>query len=71
MKKKGIDSLDNRLFFKEGEIWWAYLGLNIGFEIDGKGKDFSRPVLVLKKYNGYSFLALPLSTSQSINKYRQ
>jgi hypothetical protein len=29
-----------------------------------------RPVIVLKKYNKYSFLALPLSTSPKENRYR-
>ncbi|MCR4334734.1 MAG: type II toxin-antitoxin system PemK/MazF family toxin [Patescibacteria group bacterium] len=29
-----------------------------------------RPILIIKKYNQYSFLALPLSTSSKTNKYR-
>lgn len=69
-KKKELDSQNNELFFKAGEIWWVHLGLNIGFEINGKGFGFMRPVIVLKKYNQYSFLALPLSTSNKINIYR-
>ena len=51
-----------RVYFHEGDIWWVRLGVNVGFEIDGKHKQFARPVIVLKKYNQYSFLALPLST---------
>jgi mRNA interferase MazF len=70
IKKKVIDSHINELFFREGEIWWVHLGLNIGFETNGKGVDFMRPVIILKKYNQYSFLALPLSTSNKINFYR-
>lgn len=69
-KKKQIDSRYARLFFKQGEVWWVNLGLNIGFETNGKGADFMRPVIVLKKYNQYSFLALPLSTSKHTNVYR-
>jgi mRNA interferase MazF len=68
--KKLIDLFEDRLFFREGEIWWVFLGLNVGIEIDGRGSEFSRPVLVLKKYNQYSFLALPLTTSPQTNKYR-
>ena len=45
------------------------LGVNIDFEMDGKGKEYTRPVIVVKKYNQYSFLAIPLSTSKKINKY--
>ena len=42
-----------------------HLGVNVGYEIDGKQRDFSRPVVVLRKYNQYSFLALPLTTTTS------
>ena len=38
--------------------------------MNGKGDEFIRPVLIIKKYNHYSFLAMPLSTSTNINKYR-
>ena len=38
--------------------------------MNGKGDEFIRPVLIIKKYNHYSFLAVPLSTSTKINKYR-
>ncbi len=61
---------DSILFFKEGEVWWVHLGVNVGFEMDGKGKESTRPVLVIKKYNKFSFLALPLSTSFKSNQYR-
>jgi mRNA interferase MazF len=48
--------------FKEGEIWWCSMGMNIGHEIFGKGARFTRPVIVFKKLNKYSFLAIPLTT---------
>lgn len=50
--------------FKEGEIWWCYVGENIGIEANGKGSQFTRPVFVFKKYDRYSFLGLPLTTRQ-------
>ena len=68
-KKKQLHAETERLFFREGEIWWAHIGLNIGYEIDGKQDDFSRPVLILKKYNQFSFLALPLSSKAKENIY--
>lgn len=66
-----IDSkIENqRLYFKEAEIWWINLGLNIGFEMNGKDKEFIRPIVIIKKYNQFSFLALPLSTVKKENKY--
>ena len=48
--------------FKEGEIWWCSIGMNIGREIFGKGKDFARPVVIFKKIGSDSFLAIPLTT---------
>ena len=69
--KKVTDGKDEaaRLFFREGEVWWIHLGANIGYETDGKRADFARPVVVLKKYNQFSFLALPLSTANKRNRY--
>ncbi|MDD5318527.1 MAG: type II toxin-antitoxin system PemK/MazF family toxin [Candidatus Pacebacteria bacterium] len=49
-------------FFKEGELWWCFLGENIGVETNGKGNKFTRPVLVFKKYDRFSFFAIPLTT---------
>lgn len=47
--KKGLDTEHKIPFFNEREIWWCSLGVNIGYEIYGKGYVFSRPVLILKK----------------------
>ena len=70
--KKAVNATDedNRLYFHEGDIWWVHLGVNVGYEIDGKSSDFSRPVIILRKYNQYSFLALPLTTNAKPNKWR-
>lgn len=48
--------------FKENEIWWCSLGENIGIEMDGKSKKFSRPVHIFKKLSNDGFLGIPLST---------
>lgn len=49
-------------YFKEREVWWCALGVNIGYEEDGKGPDFSRPVLIVRKF-GALFYGVPLSTT--------
>ena len=51
-----INDESTRPLFKEGEIWWCGIGMNIGREIFGKGAKFIRPVVVLKKLNKDSFL---------------
>lgn len=68
--KKDIQNKEQQLFFKEGEIWWVNLGLNIGFETDGKGIYYERPVVIIKKYNQYSFLAIPLTRAKKTSLYR-
>ena len=48
--------------FREGEIWWSSIGENIGSEINGKSKLFSRPILVYKKLSANTFLGIPTSS---------
>jgi mRNA interferase MazF len=51
-------------FPKNGEVWMCTLGKNLGREQDGGPSDFSRPVLVVKKFNNEMFWVVPLSTKQ-------
>ena len=68
--KSEIEKVDEVLpYFREGEVWWCRLGANVGHEEDGKGESFSRPVLILKKFNQFVFWALPLSTKLKKNPY--
>ncbi len=71
-KKKTLNERENidTIFFREKEVWWTALGVNIGFEQDGKGAEFRRPVLILKKFNKYVVLVVPLTTKiKKDNKY--
>ena len=47
---------------RNGEVWWAGVGENVGVEINGKSKYFSRPVLVLKKLSRFGFMGVPLTS---------
>ncbi len=60
--KKRIEKQKNHIYAKRREIWWCYLGVNIGSEICGKNKIFERPVLVLKVFNKHILLIIPLTT---------
>jgi len=60
--KEDLHKSDKKVRFKEREIFWASIGVNIGFEQDGKGVILSRPVLILKKQNNNLFFGIPLST---------
>jgi len=45
------------------------IGLNIGDEENGKNDGFSRPVVIVKKFNKRIFLGIPLSTKMKDNKF--
>jgi mRNA-degrading endonuclease toxin of MazEF toxin-antitoxin module len=60
--KPELDKNKHNPFFREREVWWTHLGSNIGFEIDGKTSQLTRPVLILKKISHQTALVLPLST---------
>lgn len=64
--KKKIENMDNQidLFIELGEVWMMNFGVNIGYEQDGGGESFSRPGLIVKKFNRNMFWVLPLSTKQ-------
>ena len=60
---------DNGIYFYEREIWWVSLGINIGYEQDGKNEKFERPVLILKKFNQNTLWALPLTSQNRIGRF--
>ena len=67
--KTEIDHLETRLFYHEREVWWCSLGMNVGFEQDGKGMDFTRPMLIIKGFSREVFLCIPLTTKLKTGKY--
>lgn len=70
-KKKMIDTkeLSGKVFFNEREIWWGSLGLNIGFEQDGKNDNFERPFLIIKKFNKNVVWVVPTTSVAKENKF--
>lgn len=63
-KKIQFDTDTSDYFPQEGEVWMSSLGKNIGFEQNGSGTNFSRPVLIVKKFNNHMFWCASLSTRQ-------
>ena len=50
------------LKFKEGEIFFLSVGMNVGGEVYGKGEAFLRPVLVFRKTGRTTFYGIPLTS---------
>src|SRR3989338_7868069 len=46
----------------DGEMLWASLGENIGAEINGKDRRFSRPVIILRKLANGFYIIIPVTT---------
>ena len=68
--KKKINHKDDYLpFYHERQIRWCRFGVNIGYEQDGTGSGFSRPVLILKGFNRHTCLVVPLTTSTKSGEY--
>ncbi len=68
-QKRHIENERPRVFFKEREIWFCHLGENVGFEQDGRGDEFLRPIVVLKKFNNEVLWVVPLTKTDKKNKY--
>lgn len=62
--KKNIDILEINKNFSDREVWFIKMGINVGYEQDGKGEEYLRPVLILKKFNKTIFLGIPLSKQE-------
>ena len=64
LKKQKLDGTKRDLLFKEGEIWWCSIGKNIGEEVYGKGTEFRRPIVILKKLSRNSCVVMPTTTKE-------
>ncbi|WP_419764639.1 MAG: type II toxin-antitoxin system PemK/MazF family toxin [Arcobacter sp.] len=61
--KKELTKNERKLGIKSREIFWANIGQNIGYEQNGKGKNFARPVIVVRKLTKDLFLGIPTTTT--------
>jgi mRNA interferase MazF len=68
-KKKLLEERKVAPNFSERDIWWCAIGVNVGYEEDGKHQNFERPVCVLRKFNKDIFIGVPLTSIQKDNPY--
>lgn len=61
--KKELTQNERKLGIKSREIFWVKIGQNIGFEQNGKGKNFARPVIVVRQLTKDLFLGIPTTTT--------
>ncbi len=67
--KEKLNQENQPPFYHEREIWWCALGVNVGSEMDGTGKNFDRPAII-KGFSRYTCLVVPLTASDKRHKLR-
>jgi mRNA interferase MazF len=67
--KREIHTSINNPIFEQRDIYYMNLGQNIGYEQNGKGDKYVRPVLVLKKLSRYMFVGLPLTSKEKSGSF--
>ena len=68
--KKGVDGGGLLKLYHTREIWWCSLGVNIGFEQNGGGQEYQRPVLILRGMSKDTCYIIPLTGSPKRHKNR-
>lgn len=68
-RKKEIDSGAKRPFYHPREIWWCAVGVNVGNELDGTGKHYDRPVLIIRPFNAETFFGVALVGHPRTGRY--
>lgn len=68
-EKKRIHHETTPTFCHPREVWWCSLGINIGAEQDGTGKNFDRPVVVIRGFNQNIFFGVALTGIKKSGKY--
>lgn len=68
-QKKKVAQLARTRFVRKGDVLMVKLGKNVGYEQDGKGEDFLRPVLVLRVFTKDALFVVPLTTVPKVHKY--
>jgi len=63
IKQKLDDNSYTPPLIHEGDLWWCAIGENVGVETSGKGNNFTRPVIVLKKFSRLAFFGIPTTTN--------
>ena len=63
--KQKLDNHEHRPpLITEGDLWWCAIGETVGIEVGGKSKDFTRPVIILKKFGRLGFMVVPTTTKE-------
>ena len=63
-EKKAIHIAARLPPFREREVWWCAIGVNVGSEVYGKGRQRTRPVIVMRRLNREAAIVVPVTSQQ-------
>jgi len=61
-EKKRLDAGKSSVDYHEREIWWCSIGVNVGSEQLSQTDNFSRPVIIIRRFTREIFWDIPLTT---------
>ena len=67
--KKQVNAAEALPLYHAREIWWAHLCVNVGYEQDGTGPSYERPVLIIRGLSPHVCLVVPLTTSKKRDRF--
>ncbi|HRX63954.1 MAG TPA: type II toxin-antitoxin system PemK/MazF family toxin [Candidatus Absconditabacterales bacterium] len=68
-QKRETDKSETKVYFKERDIFFIKMGKNIGREQNGKGAEFARPVIIIKKFTNHLFRGIAITTKEKEGIY--
>ena len=69
-QKKKLDVTEHNFEFYKRELWWCSVGINIGREQHSLNSNFSRPVIIVRKFTHEIFWGVPLTTKLKGSGFR-
>lgn len=67
--KASLNLRDEIPYFREWQVWFINMWLNIWFEQNWKNENFQRPILIVKKFNKNMILWIPLTKTKRFWKF--
>lgn len=69
IKKERNNQIASLKQYYEGQIYWCYLGENIGCEQDGAPPLYTRPAIIIKGFSKNLVWCVPISSRKEKHKY--
>lgn len=69
LQKKQLHEKGAAPYYHQREVWWCSLGVNVGFEQDGTGEHYDRPVVVIRGFSPHVFFGVALTGRKKSGRF--